>query len=99
MVGGWLVGGWVVVSLSLSPSIAKVRVVGWWSPSVSGLSLFPSIVKVRVAGWWPLSQPQVSSCLKNHQFLVAFGGGASKDLNIYGQIYEYLLPNIRILMA
>ena len=56
--------GEIVVSggLSLSPSIVKVMVAGWWSLSVSfyrsgkgGLSLSASIVKVRVAGWWSLS--------------------------------------------
>ena len=46
--------------LSLSPFIVGVRVVGWWSLS---LSLSPSIVKVsqgrlvkvRLVGWWSLS--------------------------------------------
>ena len=40
--------GWVVVPLSLSPSIVSVRV-GWVGPS-----LWPSTVKVRAAGWWSL---------------------------------------------
>ena len=57
-----------MVSLSVSPSIVKIRVVGWWP-----LSLPPSILNIRpfslclllyvqervagwwVAGWWSLS--------------------------------------------
>ncbi len=61
------VAGWW--SLSLSPSVVKVREAVSWSLSLClsfyrsdrggwvavSLSLFPSIVKVRVAGWWSLS--------------------------------------------
>ena len=80
-------GGWVVVSLFVSPSILKVRVAGWWSLPVSfyrwlggGISLFPCIVEVRVAAWGSLSL----SLFLSFCFILCFGRTGENTCRNFG---------------